>query len=76
VRYLFAIVWPPLAIIDVRQTHFCLNAAIWVADLFSVLIGFGLILWVIFSIHALIVVNSSAAHKRNRELIRAVGRSR
>lgn len=72
-RYLLAIFVPPLAVIlcgKLGQAVF--NGTLWIIALVTLLVGVGFGIWVVCSIHAILVVNNYLADKRNNKVIEAI----
>ena len=72
-RYLLAIFVPPLAVIlcgKLGQAVF--NGILWTIALVTLLVGVGFGIWVVCSIHAILVVNNYLADKRNEKVIEAI----
>lgn len=72
-RYLLAIFVPPLAVIlcgKLGQAVF--NGILWIIALVTLLVGVGFGLWMVCSIHAILVVNNYLADKRNDAVLEAL----
>ena len=72
-RYLLAIFVPPLAVLlCLKPFQFIASAILYVAGLATAFAGFGFLLLAAAALHAVLVVNSSQADKRNKRLMAAV----
>ena len=76
-RYLLAILIPPLAILLCgKMLQAVLNLVIWIGGGFLIVVGVGFLIVPIAMLHAILVVNSHLADKRNTKLMDAVKSSR
>ncbi|HEX8340118.1 MAG TPA: hypothetical protein VF624_04350 [Tepidisphaeraceae bacterium] len=73
-RYLLAIVTPPLGILLCkRPMHFVVNLVVWLISLPLVLfLGIGLIGWFVCIVHAVAVCRMSSVDKRLDRLVDAI----
>jgi hypothetical protein len=74
VRYLFAVIVPPLGILMCkRYGHFALNLIFWLASLpLLFFMGFGIVVWLICVIHAISVCKVSSIDKRLDRVVKAI----
>ena len=73
-RYIFAIIVPPLGVaLCKRWGHFVFNLILWIASfpLIAVL-GIGFVTWFICVVHALIVCRMSSVDKRVDRMVAAM----
>ena len=73
-RYLFAIFIPPLAIaLCGRWVHFVINLVFFVLAILMIpILGIGIVMWLICSIHAVAVCRISSVDKRVDRLVQAI----
>jgi hypothetical protein len=73
-RYLFAFLCPPLAILMCKRPgQFVINLVFWLASIPAIFfLGLGLIIWLICTIHALSVCRVSSIDKRVDRVVRAI----
>lgn len=73
-RYILAFVAPPFAILLCRKPfQFVLNLIFWLVSIpMLFLVGFGTIIWLICTLHALIVCLTSLADRRVDRVVAAI----
>jgi uncharacterized membrane protein YqaE (UPF0057 family) len=73
-RYLFAFLIPPLAVLMCKRPgQFVVNLIIWLVSIPAIFfLGLGLIGWLICTIHALSVCKMSSLDKRLDRMVKAI----
>lgn len=73
-RYILAIFIPPLAVLLCKRPfQFVFNLALWLASLPLIFfLGLGILVWLICSVHALLVCRASSIDKRVDRLVQVI----
>ena len=72
-RYLIALLVPPLAVLLCgKPVQAILNAVVWLVGIVTIFFGVGLLVVPVAVIHAMFVVNTHFADKRQAGLMRAL----
>lgn len=73
-RYLLAIFLPPLAVLVCKKPlQFVVNLLIWLVSLpLLFFMGVGVFIWLLCSVHALIVCSNTTADRRVERLVNAI----
>ena len=73
-RYVFALILPPLGVAMCRRWgHFTFNLILWIASFPMIaVLGIGILMWLFCIIHALIICRISSVDKRVNRIVAAI----